>query len=184
MKEAMRTHYPTRMPVRDIAIALGFPPDGKAIVAQAARMGLSRPPLPSYKESAAAKQLLAASKTELGASYADCTATSLATAYGIARRLIQDGLLFRTKTSHKDARFFDTAARAAAAPAKPPKLHQPTANQRPPQPRGKKNITFSVAKYCGPAHLPGEPVITSRTKVTTCPSPRNQPMRTNTHAPG
>jgi hypothetical protein len=184
MNALLREVYPTPTPVRDIAVAMGFPPDGKAIIAQAARLGLSRPPLPSYKDSAAAQQLLTAAKSEHGATYAHCTATSLATAYGLARRLMLDGLLFRAQTGHKEARFFDTPERAAAAAKQRPRPLHPTANQRPPQPRGKKNITYSIARHCGPAHLPGEPVITSRTKVTIAPPPPARLLRTNTHTPG
>ena len=44
-----------------------------------------------------------------------------------------------------------------------------------------KEPTFWIAKRgCGPAHLPGEPVITDQTRITVCPSFKASPFRTNT----
>lgn len=87
-----------------------------------------------------------------------------------ASRLVRAGLLFRVEISYRNVRY---CASQAAADALTARLRSSgkaaTANRS----------TVIVTHSRGPAHLPGDPVITSATVFTYAPAPR-QALRSNT----
>lgn len=128
---------------------------------------------PAVQRGAIAAKLLELCKRPGGVKQGDCEPHCATSVSDAAERLIAAGQLFKATISYRNVRYFDTAARAQAA-------------------MGRKTVKASSTNHSGvritapaggPARLPGEPVITSKTKFTYAPAPQ-QLLRTNTYAPG
>lgn len=97
-------------------------------------------------------------------------------------RMIKRGDLHKATISHRHVRLCRTAetaqrllATVAPPPKKAPSLRVEVARTTP---AGTTTVHLQTVR--GPAYLPGEPVITPRTKVTIAPPPTRS-LRTNTH---
>lgn len=130
-------------------------------------------------------RLLELSKRPDGVRRSDCADLKNDQFYKAAAALIRAGKIIKFQISLRNCRWFDTEANAQAWATRTGTTKRAPSPAKPRATAAKgTHPTVRVPHWGGPARMPGEPVITERTKVTIAPPPPQRLLRTNTYGPG
>lgn len=173
-EQVLRAHY-ARGDLKALAAELGL--SMNRLQSMASQLGIPRDPSlhrgPRSEDGARARALILELSTRptgtTAREVADAAHIERNTADSIARKMARQGELASAANGPREVRYFASQALADAYAAR---LRTVTATPA--------ASTVRMPPRFGPAHLPGEPLITERTKFTLAPPPR-QAYRSNTY---
>lgn len=173
-EQVLRAHY-ARGDLKALAAELGV--SLNRLQSMASQLGIPRDASlhrgPRSEDGARARavilELSARPKGTTAREAADAARVKRNTADSIARKMARQGELASATGGPREVRYFASQALADAYAAS---LRKAAATQA--------AASVRVPPSIGPAHLPGEPLITERTKFTLAPPPPQQAYRSNT----